>query len=47
MGRGPGANPAPREPVVDWRLLRKFLDDNSYAEVRINTGRDGSINLGR
>ncbi len=36
-----------REPVVDWRLLRKFLDDNGYSEVRINTGRDGSVNLSR
>ncbi|WP_030274427.1 hypothetical protein [Streptomyces sp. NRRL B-24484] len=34
-----------REPVVDWRLLRQFLDDNGYTEVRINTRRDGSINL--
>ncbi len=36
-----------REPVVDWRLLRKFLDDNGYSEIRINTGRDGSVNLSR
>ncbi|MFJ7280731.1 hypothetical protein [Kitasatospora sp. NPDC098663] len=44
----PERTPAPRhEPVVDWRLLRKFLDDNGYNEVRINTRRDGSINLSR
>ncbi|MFJ6772099.1 hypothetical protein ACIQOV_14230 [Kitasatospora sp. NPDC091257] len=35
------------EPVVDWRLLRKFLDDNGYNEVRITTKRDGSVNLSR
>ncbi len=36
-----------REPVVDWRLLRKFLDDNGYSEVHIDTGRDGSVKLSR
>ncbi|MFE2175811.1 hypothetical protein [Kitasatospora sp. NPDC059462] len=37
----------PCEPVADWRLLRRFLDDNGYGDVRINTRRDGSINLSR
>ncbi|MFF2957259.1 hypothetical protein ACFVVU_38730 [Kitasatospora sp. NPDC057965] len=46
----PEPTPAPVpacEPVIDWRLLRRFLDDNGYGEVRINTKRDGSINLSR
>ncbi|MFD9597367.1 hypothetical protein ACFWA9_32085 [Kitasatospora sp. NPDC059973] len=47
-GDVPRAAPAPRgEAVVDWRLLRRFLDDNGYREVVINTAPDGSVRLSR
>ncbi|MFB6888732.1 hypothetical protein ACFCX4_05370 [Kitasatospora sp. NPDC056327] len=39
--------PVPSRSVVDRRLLRRSLDDNGYGEVRIDTRRDGSINLSR
>ncbi|MFI9332606.1 hypothetical protein ACIGZJ_34375 [Kitasatospora sp. NPDC052868] len=44
-GETPTAPARGQGPVIDWRELRKLLDDNGHGKVSIDVMADSSIRL--